>query len=204
MTSMAQDETAGPAGAIAEQRTAGLPSRQIEVDLHSREAFEMLRLGEAIVSLRGDLRTLRLEKEDLRFDRDRYRASAAQTQSKLVQALRELDQNRISQEEMGRARGEIVQLARDCEARVLAERHAVQEQIHQLMRENEERINHERHAAEERIRSITQSHHEQIVALSDRHEQEIAAMREESDNRLRQATVSLALECAKKTGNPDA
>ncbi|MET0371464.1 MAG: hypothetical protein ABW039_08820 [Sphingobium sp.] len=179
MTSIAQDETAGSAGAITEQRTAGLLARQVEVDLHSREAFEMLGLGEAIVGLKGDLRTLRLEKEDLRFDRDRYRASAAQTQSKLSQALRELDQNRVSREELGQLRGEVVQLARDCEARVI----------------------HERDSMTEQVRNVTQAHHAELAALRAQHELEKTAMRDEFHDRLRQVVVSLAGECAAKIRN---
>ncbi|WP_336975217.1 hypothetical protein [Sphingobium aromaticiconvertens] len=63
--------------------------RQVGVDTRSREAFELLKLGEAICNLQVDQRKMRLSAEDMRFERDRYKASAAAFQDKLVAALNE-------------------------------------------------------------------------------------------------------------------
>ena len=63
--------------------------KQVEVDTRSREAFELLKLGEAICNLQADQRKMRLNAEDMRFERDRYKASAAAFQDKLAAALNE-------------------------------------------------------------------------------------------------------------------
>ncbi|WP_156106135.1 hypothetical protein [Sphingobium sp. ba1] len=63
--------------------------KQVGVDTRSREAFELLKLGEAICNLQVDQRKMRLNAEDMRFERDRYKASAAAFQDKLAAALNE-------------------------------------------------------------------------------------------------------------------
>lgn len=63
--------------------------KQVGVDTRSREAFELLKLGEAICNLQVDQRKMRLNAEDMRFERDRYKASAAAFQDKLNAALNE-------------------------------------------------------------------------------------------------------------------
>jgi hypothetical protein len=63
--------------------------KQVGVDTRSREAFELLKLGEAICDLQADQRKMRLSAEDMRFERDRYKASAAAFQDKLAAALNE-------------------------------------------------------------------------------------------------------------------
>jgi len=63
--------------------------KNVTSDTRSREAFELLKLGEAICSLQVDQRKMRLSVEDLRFERDRYKSSAAAFQNKLNDALHE-------------------------------------------------------------------------------------------------------------------
>lgn len=62
---------------------------RVGIDVRSREAFELLKLGEAICNLQVDQRKMRLNAEDMRFERDRYKASAAEFQKKLSAALDE-------------------------------------------------------------------------------------------------------------------
>ena len=85
--------------------TLAIPSlskvRQVEVDTRSREAFELLKLGEAICNLQVDQRKMRLSAEDMRFERDRYKASAAAFQDKLVAALNENARLRDLREVLG-------------------------------------------------------------------------------------------------------
>lgn len=64
-------------------------AKQVTSDTRSREAFELLKLGEAICSLQVDQRKMRLSVDDIRFERDRYKASAAAFQQKLTDALNE-------------------------------------------------------------------------------------------------------------------
>lgn len=63
--------------------------RQMDVETRGHEAFELLRLGELIGNLQTDQRKMRLDAEDMRFERDRYKASAASFQDKLAEALNE-------------------------------------------------------------------------------------------------------------------
>jgi small-conductance mechanosensitive channel len=63
--------------------------RQARVDTRSREAFELLKLGEAICKLQVDQRKMLRSTEDMRFERDRFKSSAASFQDKLFEALNE-------------------------------------------------------------------------------------------------------------------
>lgn len=137
------------------------PSRQVGVDVRSRDAFELLKLGEAIVNLQSDLRSLRLEKEDLRFERNRYQASAVQYQERLIRALDELDQVRSNYEETRDIRREVVSLAREFSERLRCERNKIPEHRY------EERLQHEISAlrAELKAEYDNRLRHE-IVSLS--------------------------------------
>jgi hypothetical protein len=64
-------------------------TRKMDIDTRNRETFELLKLGEVIGNLQTDQRKMRLNAEDMRFERDRYKASAASFQEKLVEALNE-------------------------------------------------------------------------------------------------------------------
>jgi len=63
--------------------------KHVGIDTRSREAFELLKLGEAICNLQTDQRKMRLNSDDMRFERDRYKASAASFQDKLTESLKE-------------------------------------------------------------------------------------------------------------------
>lgn len=78
----AQNETSSTPPAVAKMK-------QVGIDTRSREAFELLKIGEAICNLQVDQRRMRMDAEDMRFERDRYKASAAAFQDKLAAALTE-------------------------------------------------------------------------------------------------------------------
>ena len=87
---MAADEQRKEMIVVGELSASASPQmRQIDLDTHSLDAFEMLRLGEVISNLQADQRKMRLAAEDMRFERDRYKASAASFQDKLTEALNE-------------------------------------------------------------------------------------------------------------------
>lgn len=123
---MEQDSSALQTGAITESKAKLATSRRLEVDVRSRGAFELLELGEAIVSIRSDLRDLRLEKDDLRFERDRYKAAAADFQKKLVGALNDLDLARSFHEEAEQLRRDIVVLAKEFRERFVRDHNTAQ------------------------------------------------------------------------------
>jgi len=94
--------------------------KMIGVDTRSREAFELLKLGEAICSLQADQRRMRLDADDMRFERDRYKASAAAFQDKLAEALNENARLRDLREvlqtfshQQAESEGRIAELLRD-------------------------------------------------------------------------------------------
>ncbi|MDO6413669.1 hypothetical protein Q4F19_04670 [Sphingomonas sp. BIUV-7] len=99
-----------------------VPASQVKRDVWSRDALELLKLGEAIVDLRADQRSLRLEKEELRFERDRLRSAVGELQSKLTVTLADLDQALREREAMDDLRREIEKIAREYEARLEEER----------------------------------------------------------------------------------
>ncbi|NWK96313.1 hypothetical protein DM806_11700 [Sphingobium lactosutens] len=75
---------------LSEVAASSLPKiRQMEIEARGRETFELLKLGDLIANLQKDQRKMRLDAEDMRFERDRYKASAASFQEKLVEALNE-------------------------------------------------------------------------------------------------------------------
>lgn len=76
---------------VAQHTTASASSTTVEIgtDTRSRDAFEILQLGEAVFQLQREQRKLRLAAEEMRFERDRYRASAEAFQGKLAEALAE-------------------------------------------------------------------------------------------------------------------
>jgi hypothetical protein len=134
---MMQDGDRDSAEMTNGQSAMASPSRHVGVDVRSRDAFELLKLGEAIVNLQSDLRRLQLEKEDLRFDRNRYQASAVQYQEKLLRALNELDQARSNYEETRDIRREVVGLAREFAKRLECERNKISEDIYEERRQHD-------------------------------------------------------------------
>jgi len=76
----------------AEPKGATAPAKEMKravVDTRSRQEFEALNLGDALKKLQIEQRMMRLNADDLRFERDRYKASAAAFQEKLSIALDE-------------------------------------------------------------------------------------------------------------------
>ncbi len=220
---MVQDGDRGSVEPKSEPPAAGNPSRQVGIDVRSRDAFELLKLGEAIVTLQADLRNLRLEKEDLRFDRNRYQASAAQYQSKLTSALAELDQARVYRDEAGRTRREVVILAQEFEDRLSHERneitalradlkaeydHRLRDEIRSLSREIGNQLERERSLVAESRRE-NEALQREIAELRAQHEKVLenqlamlrAELKVESDLRVRREIVMLARECATKPGD---
>lgn len=138
--------------------------KQVGVDTRSREAFELLKLGEAICNLQVDQRKMRLNAEDMRFERDRYKASAAAFQDKLAVALNENArlrdlrevlrtmslQNEAAVAQRAQTEGEYVSLTSALHAseqraedlrlnheQVTATLRATEEQLNQAIREND-------------------------------------------------------------------
>ncbi|MGO4168385.1 hypothetical protein [Novosphingobium sp. YAF33] len=118
--------------------------KQVGFDTRSREAFELLKLGEAICNLQVDQRKMRLNAEDMRFERDRYKASAAAFQDKLTAALNENARLRdlrevlkiMSQEKEAAHPAQVEQL-RQGNTHLIATLRATEEQLEQAYQELE-------------------------------------------------------------------
>ena len=139
---------------VTESPTTGASPRRLEVDVRSRDAFELLKLGEAIVDLQADLRNLRLEKEDLRFERERYKASAADYQGKLISALEELDAARSFREEAEQLRREVVAIAKEFRGKLADQLQWAAEQQLELQRNHDDLLVAQNKAHEGRLREV--------------------------------------------------
>ena len=170
---MEQDSPAPSVGAITDSKAASPAARRIDVDVRSRDAFELLKLGEAIVAIKTDMRSLRLEKEDLRFERDRYKTAATDYQRKLVGALDDLDRARSIGEGAEQVRRDVLVLAAEFKERLAREQSVAIDQNAQIKYLHDQNIA-QATVYEDRLRetvaSLNAEHeaalHDGIVALA--------------------------------------
>ena len=148
--------------------------------MRSRDAFELLELGEAIVSIRSDLRDLRLEKDDLRFERDRYKAAATDFQQKLVGALDDLEKARSFYEEAEQLRRDLVALAKEFKERFAQDRNTAKIDYENYLRATVASLKEE-HKVEQRLT--------------------LEALRAEHQLELRREIIALANDCKNKLSN---
>ena len=184
---------------VTESPTTGASPRRLEVDVRSRDAFELLKLGEAIVGLQADLRNLRLEKEDLRFERERYKASAADYQGKLISALEELDAARSFREEAKQLRREVVTIANEFQGKLADELQSAAEKQRELQRSQNDSLVAQN---AEKQRELQRVHHDLLVAQNKAHEgrlrEVVATLQSDYESLLRDEVVALAHEFENK------